>query len=42
VMAVAGTMFENKVPFSNMPRGGKRPGSSRMTGVPNKIRSPGT
>jgi hypothetical protein len=36
-MEEAGTVFEKIEGFSNMPRGGKRPGSGRKKGVPNKI-----
>jgi hypothetical protein len=34
---VAGTIFEKIEGFSNMPRGGKRPGSGRKKGGTNKI-----
>jgi hypothetical protein len=36
---VAGTIFEKIEGFSNMPRGGKRPGSGRKKGGTNKITS---
>jgi hypothetical protein len=38
-MEEAGTIFEKIEGFSNMPRGGKRPGSGRKKGGTNKITS---